>query len=142
MSPGPLAHTGSPTGLSISPNQSLLPSALTSLDASYPCPPNPQLMPVSSWTVSPVSAGIRACDAVSPASPSTRLGLEQKVYKSSFWMKENRVAHASHLWTALVAIPEEMRSELGEDREFQGETGGLRLWVGTRLDRTAEDRKG
>lgn len=60
---------------------------------------------------------------VTLASPSTRLGLEQ-VYKSSFWMKENLAARASHLWTVLVAIPEEMRPELGDNRDFQGEMGG------------------
>ena len=64
------------------------------------------------------------CDTVTLASPSTRLGLEQKVYKSSFWMKENLAAHASHLGTVLVAIPEEVRPELEDDRDFQGEMGG------------------
>lgn len=58
------------------------------------------------------------CDPVSPLSPNTRLSQEQ-IYKSSFWMKENFVAHASHLWTVLVAIPEGMRPELGDDRGFQ-----------------------
>lgn len=81
-------------------------------------------------------------DPVSPASPNIRMGLEQRTYKSSFWMKENLVAHASHLWTVLVAIPEEMRPELGDDRGFQGETRSVSLWVGTRLDGTREDKKG
>lgn len=70
------------------------------------------------------------------------MGLEQKIYKSSFWMKENLVAHASHLWTVLVTIPEEMRPELGDDRGFHGETRGLRLWVGTGLDGTRKNKKG
>lgn len=65
-----------------------------------------------------------SCDPVSPTLPNTRLGLEQNIYKSSFWMKENLVAYASHLWTVLVAIPEEMRPELGNDRGFQGEAAG------------------
>lgn len=57
-------------------------------------------------------------------------------------MDERKSLDASHLWTALVAIPEEMKPELGDDRGFQGETRGVRLWVGTGLDGTGEDKKG
>lgn len=35
-----------------------------------------------------------------------------------------------------------MRPELENDKDFEGETGDVRLWVRTRLDRTGEDRKG